>query len=362
MKILLDARLYGLEHRGIGRYLINLVKELQNVDKKNNYVILLRKKYFDTLNLSKNWEKVLVDVSHYSFKEQIVLPGVIKKQKADLVHFPHFNIPLFWKGKFIATIHDMTMHRRGRNASKLTFFPYYSKRLLYKLIFKKAVKKSRKVIVPSEAVRKELSNYFNVSKDKFVVSYEGVGSFPEGDEEILNKYSLKKRKYFFYVGGTFPHKNLKLAAKAVKKFNERNKKNVSLAVSSSTNYFLRDLKKEKVKLLGFVPDSELGALYKNSIAFIYPSLSEGFGLQGLEAMKMETLVIASNLPIFKEIYEDNAIYFDPKRVDSISTAMEKVVSLDKQEKTEKIKKAKEYTIKYSWENMAKTTLLAYNAM
>ena len=364
MKILLDARLYGLEHRGIGRYLINLISNLQKLDRKNEYVVLLRKKYFDTLKVPINWEKVLVDVPHYSFREQIVLPRVIKKHGANLVHFPHFNIPLFWRGNFVATIHDMTMHSQGRNASKLSFFRYYLKRLLYKLIFRKAVKRSKKVIVPSKAVKKELSSYFHVKEEKFVVSYEGVGSFPSGGdgEKILKKYSLKKSKYFLYVGSTYPHKNLKLTAKAATRFNERNKSDIPFAISSSTDFFTKRLTKENAKLLGFVPDTDLGVLYRKSLAFIYPSLSEGFGLQGLEAMKEGTLVLASDLPIFREIYEDSAIYFDPEKVDSISTAMEKALSMDVKERNKIIENGKEYVSKYSWENMAKITLRAYNAV
>jgi len=79
MKILLDARLYGLENAGLGRYAINLIRELQRIDKKNDYAVLLRKKYFDELKLGNNWKKILADFRHYSAKEQLLLPKINSK-------------------------------------------------------------------------------------------------------------------------------------------------------------------------------------------------------------------------------------------------------------------------------------------
>src|SRR3989338_10641098 len=120
MKILIDALLYGLENTVLGRYAINLIKYLGQIDHRNEYFILLRRKYFDGLNLPKNWTKILTDFRHYSLSEQFKLPGIIDKINPDLTHFLHFNIPLFWKGKFVVTIHDMLMHKHtGLSATTL---------------------------------------------------------------------------------------------------------------------------------------------------------------------------------------------------------------------------------------------------
>src|SRR3989344_9686025 len=98
MKILIDARLWGLENTGLGRYTINLVERLKNQNGKNDYIIFLRKKYFNELKFPKNWQKVLAESKHYSIKEQVEIPKLISKNKPDLVHFLHFNIPLLFKG------------------------------------------------------------------------------------------------------------------------------------------------------------------------------------------------------------------------------------------------------------------------
>ena len=173
MKILIDARLYGLENAGLGRYTMNLVAELSKLDRKNSYIILLRKKYFDELTLPSNWKKVLVDIKHYSLAEQIELPGMIKKENPDLTHFLHFDVPLIFRGRFIVTIHDMLMHKfAGLSATTLPALVYFIKQLIYRLIFRKAVLASEKIIVPSEAVKKEILEYYKIDKGKIEVIYE----------------------------------------------------------------------------------------------------------------------------------------------------------------------------------------------
>lgn len=175
MRIVIDARLYGLENAGLGRYAINLINELQKIDNKNEYLVLLRKKYFNQLNLKENWKKVLADINHYSLKEQIVLPQLINKLRPDLVHFLHFNVPIFYTGKYMVTIHDLLMHKqKGLEATTLTPSRYFFKRLGYKFVFGNAVKKAVKVIVPSQAVKDEVCYYYKLDTQKVIVTYEGI--------------------------------------------------------------------------------------------------------------------------------------------------------------------------------------------
>ena len=175
MRIIVDARFYGLENAGLGRYTINLVNELQKIDTNNKYFVLLRKKYFKRLNFNGNWKKVLADINHYSLREQIELPKIIYGLKPDLVHFLHFNVPVFFKGKFIVTIHDLLMHKqKGLEATTLTPSRYFLKRLGYKFVFGNAVKKAMRVIVPSQAVRDEVCYYYKLNTQKVIVTYEGI--------------------------------------------------------------------------------------------------------------------------------------------------------------------------------------------
>lgn len=370
MKILIDARLYGLENAGLGRYLINLIGELSKIDSENSYILLLRKKYFDELNIPKNWQKVLVDFRHYSLAEQVRLPSIIKSYKPDLVHFPHFNIPYFYSEDYVVTIHDMLMHKfNGLSATTLPWPTYFIKQLVYKNIFKKGVTTSRKIIVPSLAVKKELMDYYHLAETKVEITLEGYDEKMQSiykPTPVLEKYGIRT-KYFIYTGNAYPHKNLERLVEAMVSLNRQSESKVVLVIASSRNVFTTRLQKrinelkanEFVKLIGFVTDFDLGILYKASVGFVFPSLSEGFGLPGLEAMSCGTLVLASDIPVFKEIYADNAIYFNPLDFYSIQNSMKMALEMSKDKRDALVVSGQKFAKKYSWVKMAKETLKIY---
>ncbi len=362
MRILIDGRLYGLENAGLGRYIINLVTELTKIDTENDYVLLLRKKYFTELNLPKNWKKVLADYRHYSLSEQVWLPVLIKGENPDLTHFPHFNVPFFFNGKFIVTIHDMLMHNfAGLSATTLPAPFYFFKKLIYKFVFRRAIMASAKIIVPSGSVKKDLVDYYHINSDKVVVTHEGF------DEKIGNQSFDLPTPYFVYAGNAYPHKNLSQLIKATQLLNREVGKKIVLAIASARNVFTGRLSVEVrklnagnvVRLLGFVPDEKLGSLYKNSVGFVFPSVSEGFGLPGLEALSSGTLLLASDTPVFKEIYNGAADYFNPLDVSSIKSAMKSALEMAGITRQERIKSGQKFVKKYSWAKMAKETLKIY---
>jgi len=344
MKILIDARMYGLENSGIGRYIINLIENLKEIDHQNNYVVLLKKDYFDQLNFPNNWKKVQADIHYYSFEEQIQLPKLLNDEKPDLVHFPHINVPIFYRGNFVVTAHDMTMHSQGTEATTLPRYKYLFKRVPYKLVFRNAIINSKVILTPSRTVKDEIVEYFKIDPTKVVMTYEGSSRvLKSGEDNVLSNFGLKTGEYFFYVGNAYPHKNL------------------DLVINAQT---LIDKEKAQgyVKILGYVPDENLQTFYKNSIAFVYPSLSEGFGLQGLEAMAFGALVLASEIPVFREIYKDNVLYFDPKSVESLIKVMKTVMKMSIEEKKAIVINAKAFIKRYSWKKMARETLNVYKGV
>jgi len=171
-----------------------------------------------------------------------------------------------------------------------------------------------------------------------------------------------KKPYFIYVGNAYPHKNLERAIEAIVACE------VNFAIVSSRGVFAERLEKlikkhnaEKfVKLLGFVPDKELKTLYKGAEGFIFPSLYEGFGLPGLEAMNAGTIVLASNIPVFREIYKDKVIYFNPLDYASIERSIGDVLVMDKEKRKRIIAEGRGFVKNYSWPSMAKKTLGVYS--
>ena len=370
MKIIIDARLYGLENAGIGRYLVNLINQIKRKDNKNKYLILLRKKYFEELKFPKNFKKVLADYSHYSFKEQILLPLQLIKLKSDLVHFPHFNVPLFYGGKYVVTIHDLIKHEsKGMKTTTRFSLFYWLKYLVYLFVVWLAVKRSFKIITPSNFWKEELIKRYGLSKNKISVTYEGVdeqllkNQTKIKPEEILKKYKIKK-PFVIYTGSLYPHKNVEILAKAISKINQ----DLSLVIVCARNVFyqrfLNNIRKMKINqsinLVGFVPDEELAILYKEAEVFVFPSLWEGFGLPGLEAMALGLPVIAAKASCLPEIYGEAAFYFKPDEVDDLVEKIKKIKE-NKKLREELIKKGLEQVKKYSWEKMGQETLRIYNS-
>lgn len=174
MKIVIDARLYGPKNTGNGRYTEELIKNLSKIDSKNQYIILLRKEMFDCLHFPSNFQKVLAEFRHYSFEEQLKMPVLLFKLKADLVHFPHFNIPILYFGKYIVTIHDLIMHKfKGGEATTRKFPINLIWRFGYYIAFAKAIYGSVKIIVPTNTVKTEIVDYYKIDPKKVEVTYEG---------------------------------------------------------------------------------------------------------------------------------------------------------------------------------------------
>ena len=178
---------------------------------------------------------------------------------------------------------------------------------------------------------------------------------------------MKDEKYFVYTGNAYPHKNLKRLVEAMVLLNQKTK--VKLKISSSRGIFTDRLEKiikdnnaqNYIELLGYVKDNEIGKLYKNSIAFILPTLSEGFGLPPKEAIEAGTFALISNIPVLKEVYQDSVIYFDPYDTNSIVNAMEEMLKMNPIERNKRIAYAQKFLKRYSWKKMAEETLKIYES-
>jgi len=368
MRIAIDGRFWGLVNTGIGRYLVNLVKWLAVLDTKNQYWLFLNKEGWRDFNLpNERWHKVRLDVPHYSIREQFVLPITLSRVRPDILHVPHFNVPIFWPGRMVVTIHDLLWHEwRGGNATTLSPFIYWFKYLGFKVVFAAAVSKAKKILVPSNWVKNELVRRFATADGKVEVTYEGVdeglitGSGVKID--VLKKYGLRRERYLLYVGNIYPHKNLETLLEAMKGVD----KALGLVVVCGRDLFQERLKEmvrlagleRRVKWLGFVEDRDLAKLYKGAVAFVFPSLSEGFGLPGLEAMATGVPVIAARATSLPEVLGESVVYFSGRDSEDLRKKIEQVVR-DVKLRRRLAEEGKRWVKRYSWRRMAEETLRVY---
>jgi glycosyltransferase involved in cell wall biosynthesis len=374
MRIGIDARLWN--ETGVGRYIRNLVWNLQELDKTNQYVLFVSKglKAEDLGLKNEEWKVVETNIKWHTVEEQLQFPKILEKENLDLVHFPYFSIPIYYNRPFVLTIHDLIINHYPTGKSSTLPSPiYYLKLMGYKYVISQAAHKAKHIITVSHATKEEITDHLHVSEDKISVTYEGVEDSlklqePSGGSLGQNtKLPLKYQKYLLYVGNAYPHKNLDRLIDAFKIISKEFP-DVELVLVGKEDYFYHRLQ-EKVKSLelekqviftGFVSERELRQYYTKAIATIVPSLMEGFGLPGLEAMQEGCLVLASDIPSFREIYQKAAVYFDPLAVDSLHATIREVLAEQKMFHSS-IEEGRKRVTFFSWEKMAEQTLKIYES-
>jgi len=370
MRIGIDARLMG--ETGVGRYISNLLKELALIDEKNYYIIFLKKHdYADFKIPNSRFTKALAEVSWHSLTEQLVMPALLIKEKLDLVHVPYFNVPIFYPGKFIVTIHDLTiLHFNTGKATTLPWMLYQLRRLGYQLILRIALKRAERIIAVSRATKQEIIDHFKIPKEKIVVTYEGVDLKLKAQKRLIND------PYFLYVGNAYPHKNLETLLVAFRKLITYNPSaslragpqltTIKLVLVGKEDYFYRRLKRlvsekgltSQVIFFGQAVDTELVNLYQHAVALVFPSLMEGFGLPALEALSLGCPVICSDIPVFREVLGDKVIYFPPDSDKELISKL-KMACINYASSKESKRNSKLLSKSFSWNKMAKATLNAY---
>ncbi len=289
------------------------------------------------------------------------MPFVFYQKNLDLLHVPHFNVPILYKKPMVITIHDLLWHeKKEKDATTLSPLMHALKYQAYRFVSEYGMRASKKIIVPTESVKKDVEKF--VDSNKIVVLSEGV------NDVYFEKQPVEKRLYDFpyliYTGSLYPHKNVGIVLDALKKFPM-----LHFIVCGSRSVFLDAFKKQieekhmntRVHLLGYVEDKKLSQLYAQAVALIQPSFSEGFGLTGVEAMASGCPVIVSDIPVLHEVYKDGALFFDPKNVASLSQKVKECMASPTYRK-ELIKHGKEIASKYQWEQVCKKTLLVYESI
>jgi glycosyltransferase involved in cell wall biosynthesis len=374
-KIGIDARFYGPVGKGLGRYTKEIVDNILRMDSEHFYVVFLSPENYDLFSSkNENVKKVLVKSRWYSWAEQIIFPWQIYKEKLDLMHFTHFNVPILTTVKFVVTIHDLILTRFSTQRATLLPPLYYKiKYLAYKFVISRAVSKSEKIIAVSEFTKKDIEKKFKVKKDKISVIYEGISDLSSHEEEnsdsdkkVLKSYNIGDNRYLLYVGNAYPHKNLEAFLDIFKKI-KKDFPSLLLVLVGKDDYFYKRLKKhtqslnlsnEDVIFADYIPDKDLASLYRNALAYVFPSLYEGFGLPPLEAMAYNCPIVSSNQTSLPEILGDAALYFNPYNNIDVYEKIKKIIK-NKYLRRNLVEKGETQINQYNWFSSAHSTYSLY---
>lgn len=329
MKLAIDARM--IDRSGIGTCIREWLSRV-------NYSIVLGNQE-NLLPYKKHYSHFLpFDCSIYGYKEQLSFPyRPLKKLKPDVLHVPHCNIPLFYRGKLIVTIHDLT------HLIYPEFLPFRIARWYFKFIFWVACKKAHHIMTDSESTKRDIIRFFHTPTDKITVAPLGVGKefvkkTQEETDYLYSKFSIPRDKnLLLYVGNLLPHKNLSNLLEALSKMPERENCRLIL-VGKAFNGRTENLGEKKLGIsdllihTGVVSQEDLIGLYNIANLFVLPSLYEGFGLPVLEAFACGTPVACSNTSSLPEVGGNLASYFNPTDSNNMAQVISK--ALNEKKKTE----------------------------
>lgn len=371
MRIGFDVRPFLREETGVGVYFKNLLLFLSRIDRTNEYYLF-----------SSSWKDRLFrkkipsfQVSHFrDFRVPVMAVNFLWSRlswppldtffrtELDLTHSP---TPLIvpTKGKTIVTVYDLFFMDFPRLADKQARRDFFRKA-------ETSFRKADGILTISEFTKNELLEKFIVEESKVRVVYLGIDHATWNDisaprlEEIRAKYGLPST-FLLFVGALEPRKNLLRLIKALAKIHKEYKP-ISLVLVGRRGQEYEQLSDEIkhqsleswVRMLGYVPESDLKYLYRLASLLVFPSLCEGFGLPVLEAMTSGLPVVASRSSALPEIAQDAALYFDPENPDEMA---EKILQafqdrrLNEALKKKGIKRANAF----HWEKTAAQTLNFY---
>lgn len=302
--IAIDCRFAGTG-TGLSRYTTELVEALLAIPQTDVRFVLLVRDLSAIAGVTLPHRAVLADIPHYSLAEQTKLPAILRASGADLAFFPHFNAPFFCPLPYVATVHDLILHRYPGGAS-------FAKRAAYRVLVHRTLRCARSVIAVSRWTKDDVAKTYGASiAKKTVVVGEGVNDSyaPQTQpriQAVRDRYGLAK-PFFLYVGNCKQHKNVGTLVSA---FSLAQPDAELVLVSGGPEATALRLP-PGVRLLEGVPNDDLPALYSAAKCFVTASLDEGYCLPVLEALACGCPVIASNRASIPEVLRGHGMLVEP---------------------------------------------------
>jgi glycosyltransferase involved in cell wall biosynthesis len=267
--------------------------------------------------------------------------------------------PLLYKGKRVTTMHDMTL-LNTYNSDK-NWLIFHAKQLVGRYVWRRIAKTSDHVIAISKNTKREYQEFSHISDEKISVIYE-AGEVING--ELIPYDQLPYKEFIMYVGQQPDYKNIRRLADAHQLL-LKNHPDLGLIFVGRMNpdteanqRYCNDKGYKNIHFTGFIPDAQRDWLFTKALAYVFPSLMEGFGLPPLEAMAYGTPVISSNASCLPEVLGDAAQYFNPLNIDDMADTIERVIT-DTGLRNDMVQRGYTQVGKYSWRRMAEQTHAIY---
>lgn len=365
-------RLFRPHKHGIEVFALEFIKALQVLDKSNEYFIFVKQDSDKTcLQETENFKIVAFDALSFGDWEQYHLPKKCKEYKIDLLHLTGNTAPLWYKGPYLQTVHDIIY------LDKIDFggTAYQNFGNLYRrLVVPRTAKRAQKVVTVSNFEKERIIKAFSLAPQAIDTIYNGINEsyrhVYDADDmaQLKIKYNLPDR-FVLFLGNTAPRKNASNALQAFSHFYSASIGSIKLVTPALSLENIEGYLKasnspyvaEAYVCPGFIDKEDLPKIYQAATALLFPSLSEGFGLPIIEAMAMGCPVITSNTTSMPEIAADAALLVNPNDVLGIQQQLTKVCQ-DADLREQLAAKGKERAKVFSWSYTAKSYLDLYESL
>jgi glycosyltransferase involved in cell wall biosynthesis len=362
MKIAFDLRRIG--NPGIGRYMKCLAESITAQAPEQEYLLILPP-HGEHLVHAPNAQKLCTGLKYYSVREQFELPRILSRHKVDLLHSPHFLLPLVRPCPAVATIHDVIYMACPED------LPSLAGRLYYRAMMTACSRMATRLITDSNHSKDEIVRYLKADVAKIEVIYPAVDPFFQSGADPAEVASVRSRfgidrDYILYVGIYKPRKNHARLLKAFQlllKTGARSRLVIAGPMGEGKPILQRLATElgiaEHVVFTGFVNDADLRALYSGARVCVCPSLYEGFGFTVLEAMACGTPVVCSSATSLPEVAGKAALYFNPYKPEEMAVQLGLAFSSDSM-RSALIADGSRNLLRFNWTETARQTLTVYH--
>jgi glycosyltransferase involved in cell wall biosynthesis len=367
VRIGIDATTLKEQLTGVGNYVVQLIRALARTDRTNEYVVFTPSLQAEALGVERDgFQVVWCDFAGRGTRlvwEQVGLPALVRRNRLDVLHSPHYTMPLMHSACSVVTFPDLTfvLYPKLHQPLKRVFFP---------AMMRWSARHARRIIAISESTKRDLVQTLGVPGDRIstvllAADAEYRPTAPARVAEVCARYGLRAGEYLLYVGVLEPRKCIDQLIDAFGRIAPA-ANSLQLVIAGKRGWMYDQIfaqvaalgLEERVRFPGYVPRADLPALYSGARAFVYPSRYEGFGLPVLEAMSCGTPVVTTNVSSLPEVAGDGALLVDPGDVSGLAAALARVVH-DASLRQELSCRGQVRAASFSWERCAKDTVRVY---
>ena len=373
--------------RGFGRFARQTIDALAQADSPHEFLVFVDRPSADAVTLPESFRRVVVAVGEApsvaasstgrrSITDLLAMGRAVSRANLDLIYFPatYSFFPVWGVPRVVVTMHDTLALARPE-----LVFPSRAGRFAWALKEHAAVRLADRIVTVSESARRDLLAWFRLPEDRVRVVGEGpaavFGPRPEGPESAaaLARHGLVAgAKFFLYVGGLSPHKNLLRLIEGFARSRLDRDNHRLVLVGDTGDVFHTHVPElraavesfglgDRVVFTGFVPDDDLVFLYNRAEALVQPSLMEGFGLPAVEAMACGAAVASSTAGSLPEVVGDAGVYFDPTDVEAIAATL-RALADQPGLRRELRDQARLRAGRYTWASAARTLLDCFDEL